>query len=322
MTRPRTKVVISAPYLIPTIDTYRPVFEQAGVDIVVANVKERLEEAELLAVLPGAGGILAGDDRITRAVLKANPELKVISKWGTGTDSFDHDAARELGVKIYNVPNAFSEPVSDSIVGYILAFARNLMGLDRAMKDGVWKKIPGSALCETTIGVIGVGNVGRALLRKLSAFGAMVIANDTRTLHVGDDELHGAKPVSLVELLKRSDFISINCDLNPTSFHLLSDDQFRSMKSNAVVVNCARGPIIDEPALVRALETSAIAGAALDVFEDEPLPSNSALMAMHNVFLAPHNSNSSPEAWRNTHTTAIHNLFLGLGISRDISKGV
>ena len=123
---------------------------------------------------------------------------------------------------------------------------------------------------------------------------------------------------SLQSLLSNADFVSVNCDLNPTSHHLINSDTLALMKSNAVLINSARGPIVEEPALVFALQEKQIAGAALDVFEHEPLPPDSPLLKMENVLLAPHNSNSSPAAWERVHWNTIRNLFDGLGVEYEL----
>jgi D-3-phosphoglycerate dehydrogenase len=281
---------------------------------VVPTVKERLEEAELLEQIGEIDGVVCGDDRFTRRVLAAATKLKVISKWGTGIDSIDQDACRELGIALCNTPNAFSEPVADSVFAYMLCFARRTPWMSEAMKAGVWEKIPGFALREATLGVIGVGNVGKAVIRRANGFGMRILGNDRVTVEAAYLSQAGISMVSLDQLLAESDFVSVNCDLNPTSFHLLSTAQFARMKNNAVVINTARGPILDEKALVEALAQKQIAGAGLDVFEDEPLPEDSPLRTMTNVLLAPHNANSSPEAWENVHRTTLNNLFQKLGL--------
>lgn len=304
----RWKVLITAPYMQPVVERFRPELEAHGIEVIVPPVAERMEEADLLPIIGDIDGVICGDDRFTARVLEAAPRLKVLSKWGTGIDSLDREAAARLGVAIRNTPNAFSEPVADSVLGYMLAFARRLHWMDQQMKAGIWDKIPGRALRECTLGVIGVGNVGKVVVRRASGFGMRMLGTDPIT---PPDEFLATYPltmVSLEELLRESDFISVNCDLNPTSFHLLNDDTFARMKPGVVVVNTARGPIIDEAALVRALQSGHLGGAGLDVFEHEPLPADSPLRQMDNVMLAPHNSNSSPEAWERVHLNTIRNL--------------
>ena len=165
-------ILISAPYMLPFIERFRPVFEHYNLDLIIPEVHERLSEEELLAYAGKFDGALCGDDRYTRRVLAAcAPRLKVISKWGTGIDSIDLAAASELGVSVGNTPNAFTVPVAESVLGYMLAFARRLPWMNDAMKAGQWEKIPGITLSECTLGVVGVGNVGKAVLRRARAFG-------------------------------------------------------------------------------------------------------------------------------------------------------
>ena len=302
------KVLVSAPYMQPVIDGFRPVFEENNIELLVPPVNERLEEEDLLKWVGDIDGAICGDDRFTERVLQAAPRLKVISKWGTGIDSIDQDACERLGIAVRSTPNAFSEPVADTVLGYVLCFARNLPWMDQAIREGIWHKIPGRALRECTLGVIGVGNVGKAVVRRAIAFGMRVLGNDLVKMPPEFLEETGIEMVSKEHLLRQADFVSLNCDLNPTSFHLMSDRRFSLMQPTAYVINTARGAIIDEPALVRALEEGRIAGAALDVFEAEPLPENSPLRQMDNVLLAPHNANSSPEAWERVHHNTIRNL--------------
>jgi len=189
-----------------------------------------------------------------------SPRLKVVSKWGTGTDSIDRTACGRLGVQLRNTLNAFTLPVADSVLGYILAFARQQPWMDRAIKAGEWKKIPGRSLSECTLGVIGVGNIGKAVLRRASAFGMTLLGNDI--VPIPTDFLREFKvdSVSLSELARRSDFISVNCDLNPTSKHLVNKSLLAQMKPTAILINTARGSIVNEKDLVDALQSKKIAG--------------------------------------------------------------
>ncbi len=311
-------VLLSAPYMKPYIERFRPILAHYGVEVILAPVEERLEENDILAFAGQFDGALCGDDRYSRRVLAAcAPRLKVVSKWGTGIDSIDSEAAVELGIQVRNTPNAFTLPVSDSVLGYILAFARRLPWMDRAVKGGVWKKLPGRSLSECTLGVVGVGNIGKAVLRRARAFGMKLMGNDITAIAPDFLLENGVEMTSLPDLLARADFVSINCDLNPTSYHLMNTAAFAQMKPGAVLLNLARGPIVDEPALITALQSGHLGGAALDVFEFEPLPADSPLRGMDNVMLAAHNSNSSPAAWERVHRSTLRNLLLGLNIPCD-----
>jgi D-3-phosphoglycerate dehydrogenase len=302
------KVLVTAPYMQPVIERFQPIFLQHDVEIILPPVEERFEEEDLLQWISEVDGVICGDDRFTERVLRAAPKLKVLSKWGTGIDSIDQQACKKLGIAVRNTPDAFSQPVADSIMGYILCFARNLLWMDQAMRKGVWQKIPGRSLGECVLGVIGVGNVGKALVRRAVAHGMHVLGNDLVEMPEDFLEETSIEMTSKEEVLEQSDFVSLNCDLNPTSYHLMNEVTFAQMRDKAIIINTARGPVIKEEALIRALQHGGIAGAALDVFEEEPLPDYSPLRKMDNVLLAPHNANSSPEAWERVHQTTIHNL--------------
>jgi len=304
----RWRVLVSAPYMQPVIDRFRPIFEENSIELFVPPVEERFTEEELLQWMSDIDGVISGDDRFTERVLNAAPRLKVISKWGTGIDSIDLQACRRLGISVRNTPNAFSEPVADSIMGCILAFARNLAVQDRHMKQGAWQKIPSRSLRECTLGVIGVGNVGKAVIQRAAAFGMRLLGNDLIEIPAKFVARTGIQMASKESLLHTADFISLNCDLNPTSYHLINDDSLAFVRPNAVLLNTARGPVVDEAALIKALKEKRLAGAALDVFEVEPLPPESPLRQMDNVLLAPHNANSSPESWERVHQSTIKNL--------------
>jgi len=308
-------ILFSAPYMLSSLDRFRPVLKRYGCDLITPDVKERLSEEEILKFAGQFDGAICGDDYYSDRVLSAcTPRLKAISKWGTGVDSIDSAACERRGVKLFRTPNAFTLPVADSVMGYLLAFARRQPWLDRAIKAGAWEKLPGKALHECTLGVVGVGTIGKTLVRRARAFGMKILGNDIVEIdHVFIAET-GLEMTTLDDLLARSDFVSLNCDLNPTSLHLINDRTLKQMRPNAVLINTARGPIVDERALEAALNSGMIGGAALDVFEAEPLPDDSPLKRMDNVMLSPHNANSSPAAWERVHWNTIRNLLDGLGI--------
>jgi D-3-phosphoglycerate dehydrogenase len=313
-----TTILLTAPYMIPFIERFRPVFEHYQLEVVIPDVNERMNEPDLLAFAGNFDGTICGDDRYTEDVLKkCTPRLKVISKWGTGIDSINKNAATRLGVQVRNTPNAFTLPVADSVMGYILAFARRQPWMDREVKAGRWEKLMGRSLSECTLGVIGVGNIGKAVIRRASAFGMEILGTDIIPIAPDFIAENRVKMIRLQDLLRRSDFVSLNCDLNPTSQHLINDETLSWMKSTAILINTARGPIVDEPSLIAALEQGWIGGAALDVYEYEPLPADSPLMRMDNVMLAAHNANSSPAAWERVHWNTLRNLVEGLGLAVD-----
>jgi D-3-phosphoglycerate dehydrogenase len=308
-------VLLSAPYMLPFVDRFKAVFDHYGLDVLLPEVHERMEESQILEYAGKFDGTMCGDDRYSEKVIRAClPRLKVISKWGTGIDSIDKQFAESVGITVGNTPNAFTLPVSDSVMGYILAFARMQPWMDDAIKQGIWEKIPGRSLSECTLGVIGVGNIGKAVIRRAKAFGMRILGNDIKPIAPDFILENKVEMVSLEDLLERADFISLNCDLNPSSFHIINPHTLESVQSHAVLINTARGPLVDEAALIQALQEKRLGGAAMDVYEVEPLPPGSPLRKMNNVMLASHNSNSSPSAWERVHWNTIRNLLKGLQI--------
>jgi len=308
----RWKVLVSAPYMLPVLDEYRGTLKEHGIEVIAAPVRERLSEEELLPLVADVDGVICGDDRFTPRVLRSALKLKVISKWGTGIDSIDSTAAEQMGIRVYNTPGAFTDAVADTVMGYVLTFARQLVWLDRDMRAGRWQKRAGVSLRECVLGVVGVGNVGKAVIGRAVAFGMSLLGNDVADVPDQFVQDTGLEMVSLDALLARADFVSLNCTLNPTSNRLIGRRQLELMKDTAFLINTCRGPVVDEPSLAQALREGWIAGAALDVFEEEPLPSDSPLRNLENCLLAPHNANSSPIAWRRVHENTIRNLIEGL----------
>jgi len=306
------RVLVSAPYFLPVIDEYQKKLSKDGIELIAANVKERLSEDELLEVIGDIDGIICGDDRITERVLDAAPHLKAISKWGTGIDSIDSDAAARRGIPVFRTTNAFSEPVADTVLGYLLTFARKLPLMDQDIRGGTWEKPHLVSLGECTLGVVGVGDCGKAIVRRAKAFGMRILGNDIVAMPEDFVAESGIQMVSLETLLSEADFVSLNTDLNSTSYHLIGKAQLKLMKPTAHLINTSRGPIVDEPALIAALQEKRIAGAAMDVFEEEPLPANSPLRQFANCMFAPHNANSSPRAWDFVHENTVRNLLNGL----------
>lgn len=310
---PPLTVLFSAPYMLPFLDCFRPVFERLGIRLIVAEVQERLDEERLLGYAGQFDGALCGDDQFTPRVLEAcSPRLRVIAKWGTGIDSIDKETCDRLGIKVGRTLNAFTLPVSDTVFGYLLAFARRQPWMDRAMKSGSWEKIPGRSLSESTLGIIGMGNIGKEVARRARAFGMTVLGNDIVEISQEFLQEYDVEMTTLEDLLQRSHFINLSCDLNPTSYHLINAHTLAQMMPTGVLINVARGHVVDELALVDALQRGAIGGAALDVYEVEPLPKDSPLLKLDNVLLAPHNANSSPFAWEHVHWSTLRALLEGL----------
>ncbi|GAP19981.1 phosphoglycerate dehydrogenase [Leptolinea tardivitalis] len=304
--------------MMPSINRFTGILHKYGCETIVADVNERLSEEEILRYAGKFDGVICGDDRFTpKAIDACLPRLKVISKWGTGIDSIDKAYSEKVGVTVRNTTNAFTLPVSDTVMGLMLSFARGIPWMNRDVKKGLWTKYLGRSLSECTLGVVGVGNIGKAVIRRARAFGMKILGNDIIPIALDFIVENGVEMTTLEDLLGRADFISLNCDLNPTSFHIINHQTLEWIKPGAVLINTARGPLVEEAALVEGLRSGLLGGAGFDVFEIEPLPADSPLLTFDNVLLSAHNSNASPAAWERVHRNTIHNLLTDLGIKHD-----
>lgn len=278
-------------------------FDQAlrarGYEPVWAKVRQHLDEAECLAAVGEIDGWLAGDDRITRAVLeRALPRLKVIAKWGSGVDSIDRAAAEALGVPVLNAPGAFADAVAECAIGMTLMLTRHLGAVDRAVRAGAWPKPQGRELRGRVMGLVGYGAIGRRVGALAEAFGMQVIFSDPAQ--------PGAVP--LERLAAESDVVCLASALTAENRGMVDAAFLDRMKPDAILVNVARGPLVDETALITALDRGAIAGAALDVFEVEPPAPGHALLGRDDVVLGSHNANNGRAAVEAVHQRTLDNL--------------
>ncbi|MBT4207189.1 phosphoglycerate dehydrogenase [Candidatus Woesearchaeota archaeon] len=306
------KILISAPYMHAEKEKIEKMLESYSFDVDWAPVEERLEESNLLPIISKYEGILCGDDRITDKVIDAATELKAIVKWGTGIDSIDKGYAESKGIKVFRTPGAFSEPVSDTTLALMLSEVRGLSKNDSIVKSGRWEKPQGYMLREKTVGIIGFGDVGQAVAKKLIPFGVRVLVNDVRKFDEETLRSFNVSQVSKDEIYKTCDIISIHCDLNPTSKYVLNTDSFSKMEKQPYIINTARGPLIKEGDLVVALNKGLVSGVGIDVFEHEPLPKDSPLRSLDTVVASCHNSNSSPLCWDAVHKNSLKMMSEGL----------
>lgn len=299
------KILITAPYMVREKGKILEMLKAYPFEAEWIPVDERLEEADLLPVIGGYEGILCGDDRITQKVIDAATNLKVIVKWGTGIDSINKEYAESKGIKVCRTPNAFTEPVADSALGLMLNEVRGIARNDRVVKSGKWDKPQGYMLQEKIIGIIGFGNTGRAVAKRLIPFGPKVLVNDIQTFSAELFESFNVTNVSKEEIYETCDIIALQCDLNSTSEHLLNKDTFSKMKKRPYIINVARGPLINEDDLLTALREGLISGVGIDVFEHEPLPVDSPLRSLDTVTASCHNTNSSPSCWDKIHVNSL-----------------
>ena len=304
------RVLVSCPLIHDSIDEYSDVFEENGVKFDVPDVDQQLDEDELLEIIDDYHGVIAGDDEFTRKVIESAKNLKVISKWGIGTDSIDEEAARDNGVEVYNTPGAFDDEVGDVVVGYTVMLTRDLHKIDRFVREGRWECPRGTSLADKTFGVVGVGSIGEAVVRRADALCAKVLGNDVQPISDDLKRNTSVESVEIGELLHRSDIVSLNCPLTPATERMIGYDELE--KLGGYLVNTARGELVKQEELVEALRDGTLQGAALDVFEEEPLPADHPLTEMDNVILGSHNAQNTREAVQEVNDRAVENLVEGL----------
>lgn len=309
-------VLIPCRQLQSCIDQYRGWLADHGITIELPPIIQHLTEDDLVPIIGRFDAIIAGDDQVSRKVIKAGTRLKVICKWGIGIDAIDVAAAAERNIPVYNTPGMFGEEVADMALGYIILLARPLHLMDRGVRDGVWTKLRGTTLSGLRVGVVGLGSIGRAVVRRLGGFGLVPLGCDPYAAPDPQfDAQTGLTRLTLAEMLPQIDYLVVTCNLTPDSFHLINADALARLKKGAKVINVSRGPVIDEKALVEALRTGHVGGAGLDVFEEEPLPTESPLRGFDNVILGAHNGSNTHEGVDRVNVAALRNLLRGLGIA-------
>jgi len=285
---------------------------KSGIDILKKHAKViqlpiGSSEKDLLKVTEQADAFVSrGFVKIPREVLEKASRLKIVGVHGVGVDHIDTDSARNKGVQIIRTPEALTDTVAEFTVGLMLSLLRKIPKADVAIRNGDWHKkytdLVGVDLNGKTVGIIGLGRIGSAVAKRLKAFEVnLIYTKRVRDTEVGKQL--GLKHVKLGQLLRESDIISIHVPLTPETHHMISHKEFSLMKSGVYIVNTSRGAVIDEKALCNALVSGKVAGVALDVFESEPLSSNSPLMKLDNVILTPHLAASSQEALIGISTT-------------------
>jgi len=226
---------------------------------------------------------------ITAADMAKMPKCKIIARYGIGVDTIDLDAATAAGIIVTNNPTYCIEEVAEHTMALLLSAARKIAFYDRQVRAGTWAVPPGKPiqrLAGSTLGLVGFGNIARQVAIRAAAFGMKVLFADP---FVKDGQFDApGKKVELLDLLKQSDFVSVHPPLTPQTRKSINDEAFAAMKPNAIIINCARGPVIDTDALVRALDAKKIAGAALDTTDPEPLPNPHPLRGRENVIINPH----------------------------------
>ena len=280
---------------------------QKGMQIITNPHRRKLTEDEIIELLSsGAVGLIAGIEPLTERVFQSAKNLRVISRCGAGLDSVDLVAAKNHGITVLNTPEAPAQAVAELTMGLILSLLRQINQIDQSVRQGEWPRTQGRLLAAQTVGIIGLGHIGRRVARLCQAFEANVIVHDPYANQVPT----GVALMPLEQLLATADIITLHLPYAPDTHHLLNAKAFATMKPEAIVINAARGGLVDENALAEALQTGKLSAAALDVFEQEPY--HGPLIECSNIILTSHVGSLARESRQRMEVEAAENLLQGL----------
>jgi D-3-phosphoglycerate dehydrogenase / 2-oxoglutarate reductase len=284
-------------HLFPSIELQRAIIEQAGFEL-RETVPPCVTEDDTIERCPDADVLLVQWAPITRRVLGSLPKLRGVVRYGIGVNNIDLNAAKELGIGVANVPSYCIEEVSNHALAMILSLGRRIPQDHFRISHGQWgigPLLPIPAFTDLALGLIGFGAIARRVADKAKKFGFRIITSDPYVKGEIFDE-RGVEAVGLDELLRNADIISLHCPLRAETTHLINSKTIGQMKPGVIIINTSRGPIINEQDLLEALKSDRVIGAGLDVFEDEPLPTGSALRKLPNVILTSHAASVSTRA--------------------------
>lgn len=307
-----TKISVTCTHLIRDIDKYRDRFTDLGYELTLPEISgQELAGDELVAAMADIDGVIAGDDQFTDDVMAQLPQLKVISKWGIGLDGIDLAAAAARDITVTNTPGMFGDEVAEQALGYMLCLVRGIVAVDREVRRGGWPKPVGRSVGSLRAVVVGLGDIGRSLVLKLQALGVSVSGSDPSPEAGQFATTAGIELGDAGELARSVDVVFITAPLNDATHAMVDSDFLSGMQRGSWLVNVGRGPIVVGSDLADAIESGHLRGAALDVFEIEPLV-DERLRALPEVILGSHNASNTFEACHRTHEQAIANLVAGL----------
>lgn len=319
-----SKLLVTCGHLQRHIGRYEDELRSHGIETWVPPLTgQQFTAAEMSAMLPQVDVAVAGDDALGAEVLEAGVagRLRGLVRWGIGTDNVDTPTATRLGLPVYNTPGMFSNEVADLALGHVLNLARHIHRMDRDVRAGLWTRYEGTSLAGKTLGVIGLGGIGREICRRGVAFGMRVIGSDVMTIEAVTLAGVGAVQQSFESVIAEADIIIVACNLTAENTHLFNAAAFARMKRGVMFINVARGPIVDEAALIAALESGQVGAAGLDVFEVEPLPAASPLRGFDNCLFGTHSGSSTAEAIQRTNRISVDIAMAMLGIGAERLAG-
>lgn len=303
------KVLVTCPPMLGMFNEFVEPARALGLELIAAQTTQVLSEDELITQLPSYDGWIIGDDPATRRVFEAGKSgnLTAAVKWGIGVDNVDFAACKDLGIPITNTPNMFGSEVADVAISMMLGLARQTFFIDREIRYNYgWPKPAGMSVSGKKVGVVGFGDIGYNTAKRLIGFDVDVVAYDPGI--DGNRGLQFVQRKPWPEGIGELDFLIFTCALNPNNQHMLNSATLSLLKQGCSVVNVARGPLIDEDALIEALQSRHISAAALDVFEVEPLPKSSPLRDMPQCIFGSHNGSNTVEGVRRASFAALEKL--------------
>jgi D-3-phosphoglycerate dehydrogenase / 2-oxoglutarate reductase len=307
------RALIACRQMQDCFELFRPRFDDLAIECVLPTVVQQMTEEDLLPIIAEFDGMIAGDDHLTSRVLSQAQRLRIISKWGIGTDAIDLAAAERFGIQVTNTPAVFGDDVADVAAGYLVMLARKLHVIDTSVKNGGWLKHRGTVLAGKTLGIYGLGSIGRAVAQRGHGFGMRVVGFDVAPTSLKLATESGIDAVDEADdLFRASDFLVLCAPATPLTHHVVNDETLSLMRPGSYLVNVSRGPLVDEDALADALATEQLAGAALDVFEEEPLPAQSRLRTFPGCIFGSHNASNTEQGVLRASETAVENLIQGL----------
>ncbi len=303
------KVLVTCPPMLGMFEEFVEPAKSLGIELVAAKTTQVLSEKELMELLPAYDGWIIGDDPATKQVFEAGVkgQLKAAVKWGIGVDNVDFAACKELDIPIINTPNMFGGEVADVGMALLLGLARQTHFIDREIRNNFsWPKPAGMSISGKKVGVVGFGDIGESLIKRLGGFDVDVTVYDP-----GVEGNKGYEYVTRVDFpngVEQLDFLVFTCSLNKHNYHMLNANVLSKLKQGVMIVNVARGPLIDEAALIDALQRGHVAAAGLDVFEVEPLPKDSPLRNMSQCIFGSHNGSNTKEGVRRATFKALKHI--------------
>ena len=303
------KVLVTCPPMLGMIEEFHSIFTKYNLEVTAPKVVQTLSVEELCKIVPEHHGWIIGDDPATQEVFEAGKKGNLIGavKWGIGVDNVDFQACKDLNIPIINTPNMFGGEVADIAVGYVIGLARETFNIHEEVKKGDWPKPRGISLDGKTAAIIGLGDIGLSLAKRLLSMGMKIIGYDP-SIKISDEYKGKIQHLVWPNKIEMADFIIITCSLNNSSYHMINEKLFTKVKKGLRIVNVGRGPIINEKDLECALKSGKVYSAALDVFEIEPLPINSYLRSHPKCIFGSHNASNTIDAVMRTSELAIKKI--------------